>query len=129
MFHSYNISDKRIQLRVLAEPIALNLETATPCGLIANELVSNTLKHAFPDGANGTVSVECYQTGDREIHLFVKDNGIGFPQNLDFRKTNSMGFQVVCTLTEQLEGTIELSRQIGTAFHLIFNELKYSQRF
>jgi len=129
LFHSYNISDKRIQLRVLAEPIALNLETATPCGLIANELVSNTLKHAFPDGANGTVSVECYQTGDREIHLFVKDNGIGFPQNLDFRKTNSMGFQVVCTLTEQLEGTIELSRQIGTAFHLIFNELKYSQRF
>ena len=129
LFHSYNISDNRIQLRVLAEPIALNLETATPCGLIANELVSNTLKHAFPDGANGTVSVECYQTGDGEIHLFVKDNGIGFPQNLDFRKTNSMGFQVVCTLTEQLEGTIELSRQTGTAFHLKFNELKYSHRF
>lgn len=129
LFHSYNISDNRIQLRVLAEPIALNLETATPCGLIANELVSNTLKHAFPDGANGTVSVECYQTGDREIHLFVKDNGIGFPQNLDFRKTNSMGFQVVCTLTEQLEGSIELSKQTGTAFHLKFNELKYSHRF
>ena len=129
LFHSYNISDNRIQLRVLAEPIALNLETATPCGLIANELVSNTLKHAFPDGANGTVSVECYQTGDGEIHLFVKDNGIGFPQNLDFRKTNSMGFQVVCTLTEQLEGSIELSRQTGTAFHLKFNELKYSHRF
>ncbi|MCC3530654.1 MAG: PAS domain S-box protein [Microcoleus sp. PH2017_22_RUC_O_B] len=129
LFHSYNISDNRIQLQVLAEPISLNLETATPCGLIANELVSNTLKHAFPHGASGTVSVECYQTGDREIHLFVKDNGIGFPQNLDFRKTNSMGFQVVCTLTEQLEGTIEMSRQIGTAFHLVFNELIYSQRF
>ncbi|PSB22726.1 hypothetical protein C7B69_15365 [filamentous cyanobacterium Phorm 46] len=129
LFHSYNISDNRIQLQVIAEPISLNLETATPCGLIANELVSNTLKHAFPDCANGTVSVECYQTGDGEIHLFVKDNGIGFPQNLDFRKTNSMGFQVVCTLTEQLEGSIELSRQTGTAFHLKFNELKYSHRF
>ncbi|MEG3894496.1 MULTISPECIES: PAS domain S-box protein [unclassified Microcoleus] len=128
LFHSYNISDNRILLQVLAEPISLNLETATPCGLIANELVSNTLKHAFPDGANGTVSVECYQTSDREIHLFVKDNGIGFPQNLDFRKTNSMGFQVVCTLTEQLEGTIELSRQTCTTFHLKFNELNYSQR-
>ncbi len=129
LFHSYNISDNRIQLQVLAEPIYLNLETATPCGLIANELVSNTLKHAFPDGTTGTVSVECYQTGDREIHLFIKDNGIGFPQNLDFRKTNSMGFQVVCTLTDQLEGSIELSRQTGTAFHLNFNELSYSKRF
>ncbi|MEG3939077.1 PAS domain S-box protein [Microcoleus sp. S36b_A3] len=129
LFHSYNISDNRILLQVIAEPISLNLETATPCGLIANELVSNILKHAFPDGASGTVSVECYQTGDRQIHLLVKDNGIGFPQNLDFRKTNSMGFQVVCTLTEQLEGTIELSRKIGTEFHLIFNELNYSQRF
>ncbi|MEG3859850.1 PAS domain-containing protein [Microcoleus sp. herbarium12] len=129
LFHSYNISDNRILLQVIAEPIALNLETATPCGLIANELVSNILKHAFPDGASGTVSVECYQTGDREIHLFVKDNGIGFPENLDFRKTNSMGFQVVCTLTEQLEGTLELSRQTGTVFHLTFNELIYNKRF
>ena len=129
LFDSYNISDNRIVLQVIAEPISLNLETATPCGLIANELVSNTLKHAFPDGAIGTVSVECYQGGDREIHLLVKDNGIGFPENLDFRKTNSMGFQVVCTLTEQLEGTLELSRQTGTAFHLIFNELIYFKRF
>ncbi len=129
LFHSYNINDSRILLQVIAEPISLNLETATPCGLIVNELVSNTLKHAFPDETSGTVSVECYQTGDREIHLLVKDNGIGFPQNLDFRKTSSMGFQVVCTLTEQLEGTIELSRQIGTEFHLKFNELKYSQRY
>ncbi|MEG3988990.1 PAS domain S-box protein [Microcoleus sp. S28C3] len=129
LFHSYNISDNHIQLQVLAEPIYLNIETASPCGLIANELVSNTLKHAFPNGTSGTVSVECHQTGDGEINLLVKDNGIGFPQNLDFRKTNSMGFQVVCTLTEQLEGNIELSRQNGTAFHLKFNELNYSQRF
>lgn len=128
LFHSYNISNNRIQLQVLAEPISLNLETATPCGLIANELVSNTLKHAFPDGTTGTVSVECYQTGDQEINLLVKDNGIGFPQNLDFRKTHSMGFQVVCTLTEQLEGTIEISRKLGTSFHLKFNELNYFQR-
>lgn len=128
LFHSYNISDRRIELEVLAEPIFLNLETATPCGLIANELVSNTLKHAFPARTNGTVSVECYQTGEGEIHLLVKDNGAGFPKNLDFRKTNSMGFQVVCTLTEQLEGTIELSGEIGTTFHLKFHELKYSHR-
>lgn len=129
LFDSYNISARRIELQVLAEPILLNLETATPCGLIANELVSNTLKHAFPKNKSGTVSVECYQTGDRTIHLLVKDNGTGFPKNLDFRKTGSMGFQVVCTLTEQLEATLELSGEIGTTFHLKFKELKYSRRF
>ncbi|MEG4071752.1 PAS domain S-box protein [Microcoleus sp. Pol14C2] len=129
LFHSYNISNNQIKLQVLAKPISLNLETATPCGLIANELVSNTLKHAFPDATSGTVSVECYQTDDGEINLLVKDNGIGFPRNLDFRKTNSMGFQVVCTLTEQLEGSIELLTQTGTAFHLKFHELNYCQRF
>ncbi|MCU0545258.1 MAG: PAS domain S-box protein [Oscillatoriaceae cyanobacterium Prado104] len=128
LFHSYNVSGNRVQLQVLAEPIALNIETATPCGLIANELVSNTVKHAFPNGKEGTVSVECYQTGDRKIHLLVKDNGVGFPKDLDFRKTNSMGFQVVCTLTEQLEGTIELNSENGTVFHLIFTELNYSKR-
>jgi len=64
LFQSYNASGSRIQLQVLAEPIALNIETATPCGLIANELVSNTMKHAFPNGKEGTVSVECCQTGE-----------------------------------------------------------------
>lgn len=128
LFNFYNISDHGIQLQVLAEPIWLNIETATPCGLIANELVSNTLKHAFPDRTNGTVSVECYQTGDREIHLIVKDNGKGFPKNFNFKKTNSMGFQVVCTLTEQLEGNIEISGEIGSTFHLKFTELKYFKR-
>ncbi|MEZ2226816.1 MULTISPECIES: ATP-binding protein [unclassified Microcoleus] len=90
--------------------------------------MSNTLKHAFPDRTNGTVSVECYQTGDREIHLIVKDNGKGFPKNFNFKKTNSMGFQVVCTLTEQLEGNIEISGEIGSTFHLKFTELKYFKR-
>ncbi|NJK73261.1 MAG: GAF domain-containing protein [Microcoleus sp. SU_5_6] len=128
LFHSYNVSGNRVKLQVLTEPIALNIETATPCGLIANELVSNTVKHAFPNGKAGTVSVECYQTSDRKIHLFVKDNGVGFPEGLDFRQTSSMGFQVVCTLTEQLEGTIELDSTNGTVFHLIFAELNYSKR-
>lgn len=86
-----------IKLQVLTEPILLKLETATFWGLIANELVSNTLKHAFPNHRTGRVSVKYYQTGDREIYLCVKDNGTGLPQNLYFRKINLMGFQVLCT--------------------------------
>ena len=73
-----------IKLQVLTEPIFLNLENATSCGLVANRLVSNTLKHAFPDRANATVSVEYYQTGDREIHLLVKAPGTGFFNKLKY---------------------------------------------
>ncbi len=94
LFKFYNISDHPIQLQLLAEPIWLNIETATPCGLIANELVSNTLNHAFRDRANGTVSVECYQTGDREIHLIVKDDGKGVPPNFNFFKKNTRAFKL-----------------------------------
>ncbi len=97
------ISDHPIQLQLLAEPIWLNIENATPCGLIANELVSNTMQYAVPDRANATVSVQCYQTGDREIHLILKDDGKGFPPNFNLFQKNSMGFQVVCTLTQKVE--------------------------
>jgi two-component sensor histidine kinase len=86
------------------------------------------MKHAFPDDKEGIVSVECYQEHNELIHLIIRDNGIGFPENLDFRKTDSMGFQVVCTLIEQLEGTIELERSHGTTFHLKFAELNYPKR-
>jgi PAS domain S-box-containing protein len=129
VFASYNVNAAQIHLELNIEEIFLNIETATPCGLIVNELVSNTMKHAFPDDKEGIVSVECYQeTNDELIHLIIRDNGIGFPDNLDFRKTDSMGFQVVCTLIEQLEGSIELERSHGTNFHVKFSELNYRKR-
>ncbi len=129
VFASYNVNAAQIHLELNIEEIFLNIETATPCGLIVNELVSNTMKHAFPDDKEGIVSVECYQEKNNElIHLIIRDNGIGFPDNLDFRKTDSMGFQVVCTLIEQLEGSIELERSHGTNFHVKFSELNYRKR-
>lgn len=129
VFASYNVNASLIHLELNIEEIFLNIETATPCGLIVNELVSNTMKHAFPDDKDGILSVECYQENNHElIHLIIRDNGIGFPDNLDFRNTDSMGFQVVCTLIEQLEGTIELERSHGTTFHLKFSELNYPKR-
>jgi PAS domain S-box-containing protein len=137
LFASYNLQEKRIQLSIKAESIYLNIETATPCGLIVNELVSNTIKHAFPDNREGNLQVEFYRdcvalpTEDRQqnLNLIVSDNGIGFPEDLDFKLTNSMGFQVICTLTEQLEATIQLNRTNGTTFLLQFRELHYNKRF
>ncbi len=128
LFDSYNVNKERITLYINAAPISLNIETAAPCGLIVNELVSNIMKHAFPDDRAGIISVKCYQDWAGKIHLIVKDDGIGFPDNINFRNTNSMGFQVVCTLTEQLEGKIELVKDCGTVFHLQFTELSYRKR-
>ncbi len=129
LFASYNWQEKRIQLSIKAESIYLNIETATPCGLIVNELVSNTIKHAFPDNREGNLQVEFYRDRQQILNLIVSDDGIGFPEDLDFNLTNSMGFQVICTLAEQLEATIQLDRNNGTAFLLQFKELHYNKRF
>jgi PAS domain S-box-containing protein len=136
LFASYTLQEKQIQLTINAEPIFLNIETATPCGLIVNELVSNAIEHAFPDNREGSIridfypdrSIDSYKNGESNLHLIISDNGIGFPANLDFQATNSMGFQVICTLIEQLEGTIELDRTKGTLFLLKFKELHYIHR-
>ncbi len=128
LFESYNVSNERIQLELETEPIFVNIETATPCGLIVNELVSNSLKHAFPNEKTGKIQVCCYQNEEKRIYLKIKDNGIGFPQNRDFRNTNSMGFQVVCTLIRQLKGSIQIDRTEGTTFDLNFTELHYRKR-
>lgn len=128
LFQSYNISESRIQFEFEIEPILLNVETANPCGLIVNELLSNTLKHAFPEGRNGKVFLVLDRDANSTITLIVRDNGIGFPKDLDFHNLESLGMELVCTLTEQLEGTIELEPIPGTSFKLSFHELKYRQR-
>ena len=128
LFQSYNISDDRILFDLDIEPIVLNVETANPCGLIVNELLSNTLKHAFPNGRHGLVFIRLHQDKNKQIALTIRDNGIGFPKELDFRNVESLGMELVCTLTEQLEGTIELDRDNGTSFKLTFWELQYQHR-
>jgi two-component sensor histidine kinase len=86
------------------------------------------LKHAFPDGKLGEIGVHLHPQGTGSFLLQVSDNGIGFPAEVDFRHTASLGLQLVCTLTEQLNGTIELDRQHGTTFTIVFSELAYKQR-
>ena len=126
---SYLTSGQLIDFELAIEPIHLNVETAHPCGLIVNELISNIFKHAFPNTKQGQVIIGLQRHLDRQISLTVADNGIGFPEGLDFRDTDSLGLQLVCTLTEQLEGTIELIRRNGTLFQLTFSELQYRQRY
>jgi two-component sensor histidine kinase len=94
-----------------------------PCGLIVNELVSNSLKHAFPGDKKGEIYVGISSDGNGNYMLTVGDNGVGFPEDLDFRDTQSLGLQLLLMLVEQIEGRIELNRSSGTELKIMFREL------
>jgi two-component sensor histidine kinase len=86
-----------------------------------NELVTNSLKHAFPDGETGKIQIDFNQK-NKHYEFVVKDNGIGFPDNIDFEHTDSMGLKIVTTLTNQIDGKIDLNRTHGTTFTINFTE-------
>jgi PAS domain S-box-containing protein len=123
-----NPKDCHIEIEFALESIFLNIETATPCGLIVNELVANSLEHAFPHQRQGKISVQLSQNSQQEITLIVEDNGIGFPPELDFYHNDSLGLQLVGLLTKQLEGKLQISGKNGTRIELTFSELNYQTR-
>ncbi|HOP40502.1 MAG TPA: PAS domain S-box protein [Geobacteraceae bacterium] len=108
-----------LELAVDVGEVSLGMDEAIPCGLIVNELLSNSLKHAFPCDRKGAISVQCHAEGDGLITLVVSDNGIGLPSGLDFRNTESLGLQLVTILVKQLRGDIEVGGA-GTTFTIRF---------
>jgi two-component sensor histidine kinase/CheY-like chemotaxis protein len=124
LFEVYAVAPNRIKLDINAEDIMLDINTAIPLGLITNELLTNSLKHAFPDDRNGIITVTCSKTGD-QFTLTIKDDGIGFPKNLDYRNTDSLGLELVNSLTNQIDGKLELSSARGTEFKISFEEQEY----
>jgi PAS domain S-box-containing protein len=128
LFHSYQVDASRVRLRIEAEEVHLNINTAIPCGLIVNELVSNALKHAFPEGRNGELAIDLRRAAGEGYILHVRDDGVGFPEGLDFRKTETLGMQIVNTLASQIDASIELLRNTGTEFTIHFQEANYGQR-
>ena len=127
LFQSYEVDSDRITLETSIEEAFLEVNTAIPCGLIIDELVSNSLKYAFTEGRKGKIQINLHSDKEGKFTLIVSDNGIGFPRDLDFRKTESLGLQLVCTLVDQLEGTIELDRSGGSTFKISFKEPKSKQ--
>lgn len=127
LINVYGINEKLISYSVSAENIFLEIDTAIPCGLIINELVSNSLKHAFLPGKSGCIEIKMNLENNIYI-LTVKDNGAGFPRGMDFRSTTSLGMQLVTTLTEQLDGNIELVSMNGTEFIIRFSKMEYTKR-
>ncbi len=117
LIHSFG--DRR-KVDVCAQDIVLGVDGAIPCGLIVNELVSNALKHAFPDDRPGCITVSLREIEGSRLHLEVVDDGVGMPPGFDFRRATSMGLQLVCGLTQQLKGEIELLPGPGTRFSIRF---------
>jgi two-component sensor histidine kinase len=120
VFQAYAPPGDRITMRIQANPIWIAVRNAVPCGLLVNELLSNSLKYAFPGDQGGEITITIQVTSEGQMVLVVSDTGVGFPVGTDFRHTNSLGMQLVCLLTEQLGGTIELDRTSGTQWTLRF---------
>ncbi len=121
LFSSHGISPGAVKLNLNIKDVFLDLNTAIPCGLIINEIISNSLKHAFPDGKKGEIEIAMHPLNKDEMEVIVSDNGVGLPKKVDFRKTDSLGLHLVNILAEdQLHGDIKLDRTKGTSFHIKF---------
>jgi len=129
LFISYKVSTGKITMKMNIEAVSFGIDTAIPCGLIVNELVSNSLKYAFPKGKDGEIKISLRTLEEGDIELIVSDDGIGVPKDLDFRNTESLGLRLITNLTEkQLQGKVELNRNKGTEFQIKFKEAKYKER-
>jgi PAS domain S-box-containing protein len=124
LFDSYGAN--AIIPAINVEEIYLNIETAVPLGLIISELVSNSLKYAFPE-KKGTITIKL-QPINNEYKLTISDDGIGIPKNIEFDTESTLGLRLVNTLVNQLDGTIKLNRTNGTQYTITFKELTYNKR-
>jgi len=122
LFKSFKVNPKQIRLNVEIKDLQINIDSAIPISLIINELISNSIKHAFPKGTMGEITIAGHHEANTLI-LSFKDTGIGIPKDLDWmRSKQSLGHRLVVGLVQQLNGTIELDRTTGTAFNIVVKE-------
>jgi len=119
LFYSCHVDSERIRLRIETQPVLLDLNQAIPCGLILNELLSNALKYAFPNGRTGEVLVSVAPAGKDEVKITVSDNGVGLPKNYDPEQSQSLGLQIVHILARQLDGSVFRDPSAAGAFFRI----------
>lgn len=120
LFRSYGVNPKFIKLHIHAHDIFLDVNTAIPCGLILNELVSNSLKHAFPDGKKGEIYIDVRHDHEQKIRMLIGDNGIGLPTGVESMGTNTLGLKLVTALINQLSATLTVDHREGTQFCVTF---------
>lgn len=116
---SQTVHPDRIKLNMVIDDLFLDFDTAIPCGMIINELLSNAIKHAFPNDRHGNIGIS-FRQEQGEFNLVISDNGIGFPPQLDYKKCDSLGLQLVNTLSNQLQGLLTLDQTNGSTFTIRF---------
>jgi two-component system sensor kinase len=109
-----------VSISVKAKGVFITIDTAIPCALIVNELLSNSLKYAFPDGRNGAIDIACTINEEGKHVLVFSDNGIGLPGSIDIKNTDTLGLKLVSSLTMQLKGEISHNAENGTVYTIIF---------
>ena len=119
LFLSYQVNAGIIRLNLDVKNISLNINQSIPCGLLINELISNSMKHAFPENRRGIISVSFRNENEKKI-LIVADDGIGIPDEINLENPDSMGLQLIVALVDQLHGKITLKRENGTEFIIKF---------
>lgn len=124
IYNSYHLHVGQVRLEIQVKDIILDINTSIPLGLVINELVSNSLKHAFPNGRKGRLRVNLEESKDKgyDFILTVEDNGIGFPAGRDLRDSNSLGMLIVNALVKQVHGTLDLDGTEGTRFTIKFKK-------
>ncbi len=138
LLQSYKVGSSDIRLKLDLDNISLGIDSSIPLGIIVNELVSNSLKHAFPESGKGEIRIKLSRLSEAKQNisepedsigeknkcftLLVADNGVGFPEYIDFKSTSSLGMQLVNTLVDQIDGSITLKRGAGTDFIIQFPE-------
>ncbi|MBI5822953.1 MAG: HAMP domain-containing protein [Chloroflexi bacterium] len=120
LFRSYQRALGNIKLNIQVDEIALDLDYAVPCGLILNELMTNTLKYAFPNGRDGSIQVELHAGPGQTLSLRVTDDGVGIPADLDIFNNKSLGLQLVNSLVKQVDGKLVIENSKGTSFLVSF---------
>jgi PAS domain S-box-containing protein len=116
---TFQITSHNIQLKAATYDIFLNIDKALPCGLIINELLTNSLKYAFPDNRKGNILISVDKINEMII-LTIEDNGVGFPDNFDVNNINSLGLKLVSQLTKQIEGNLEIKSKNGAFIKIMF---------
>jgi len=111
--HSYGTESAGIRLTTRADDVSLSIDKAVPCGLIINELVSNALKHAFPDGREGEITIALRLGSDQHLTLSVADDGVGLPADPGLDTPETLGLQLIQVLTDQMDGTVNVSSSEG----------------
>lgn len=129
LISGFNIDKDQVSVKLNLEKVEVLIDTAIPCGLVLNEIISNSLKYAFPHNRKGEIFISLRRTEDGEIELKISDNGVGIKEDFDFEHTGSLGLQIVNSIiNDQLQGSVETTTKSGVSYFIRFKDTLYSER-